>query len=384
MKTSPKVDERLKILGKRLSNKLLVIVQQQTEAPSLSSRFHGPTFIALMTQTSQRRSSVMLNGLLTRDWLEAKDSPLADCALDTPRSPTHNPSSTLTWRTTPFLSDPPRDPHNCVAFVSFAHRSRGVKEEDRITLRESMLGEYDFLNIQPKGGKVKTPVEIAQDEVKRGIFRDLTSRLGLSSPLDLPLIALSTGQTRRARIVKAILSEPELLVLDEPLSIKDEIMSKHAEHHANAKEAGHSMASTTQSYLQSGLDHGKPVVDMKNVLKNINWTIREGQRWHLQGANGSGKTTLFSLLTGDHPQSYTQRDDSNLELFSRPRQRIPTPLLRSLIGIVSPELANAYLRHADVSVFDVVGTGFDGGFILGGKDGVGIGLEGALSDEVRQ
>ncbi|KAG1726954.1 P-loop containing nucleoside triphosphate hydrolase protein [Suillus paluster] len=365
----------------------------------------------------------------------------------------------------PFLSDPPRDPHACVSLVSFAHRSRAaggafydytsrygaVREEDRITLRESMFGEYDFLNIQPKGGRVKTPVEIAQDKVKKGIFEGLTSRLGLSSLLDLPLVALSNGQTRRARIVKAILSEPELLVLDEPLTgldvntrpillnvlrslhesrspriimglrmqdpipdwishvalvrgetivtgSKDEILSKHADHHV--QEAENRMASTTQSYLQPGLDHGKPVVDMKSVnvsygtrkatppslivLKNINWTIREGQRWHLQGANGSGKTTLLSLLTGDHPQSYTQRGGSNLELFSRPRQRIPTPLLRSLIGVVSPELANAYPRRAGVSVFDVVGTGFDGGFVPGGKDGVGNGLEGTLSDEVRQ
>jgi len=99
---------------------------------------------------------------------------------------------------------------------------------------------------------------------------------------------------------------------------------------------------------------------------------------------GSGKTTLLSLLTGDHPQSYTQRGGSYLELFSRPRQRIPTPLLRSLIGVVSPELANAYPRRAGVSVFDVVGTGFDGGFVPGGKDGVGNSVEGMLSDEVRQ
>ncbi|KAG2109315.1 uncharacterized protein F5147DRAFT_798447 [Suillus discolor] len=222
----------------------------------------------------------------------------------------------------------PRDTHNCVAFVSFAHRPRaaggafydytsryGAVREDRITLRESMFGEYDFLNIQPKGGKVKTPVEIAQDEVKKGIFEDLTSRL-----------ALSNDQRRRARIVKAILSEPELLVLDESLTgldvntppillnvlrslhesrspriimglriqdpvpecishialvtgetiltgVKDEIMSKDAEHHANAKEAEHKMASTTQSYLQSGLDHGKPVVDMKNV--NVSYSPRK-------------------------------------------------------------------------------------------------------------
>ncbi|KAG1888888.1 uncharacterized protein F5891DRAFT_1217222 [Suillus fuscotomentosus] len=236
-----------------------------------------------------------------------------------------------------------RDPH-CVAFVSFAHRPRAagsafydytspygaVRQEDRINLRESMFGEYDFPNVQPKGGKVKTPVEIAQNEVKKGIFEDLTSRL-----------ASSNGQMCRARIVKAILSEPELLVPDKSLirldintrpmllnvlqslhgslspriimglriqdpvldwishialvmgetiltGVKYEIMSKDAEHHANAKEAEHKMASTTQSYLQSGLGHGKPVVDMKNVnvsysprkvLKNINWTICAGTFW---------------------------------------------------------------------------------------------------------
>jgi len=38
-----------------------------------------------------------------------------------------------------------------------------------------MFGEYDFLNVQPKGGRVKTPVEIAQERVKKDIFEDLTS-----------------------------------------------------------------------------------------------------------------------------------------------------------------------------------------------------------------
>ena len=83
-----------------------------------------------------------------------------------------------------------------------------------------MFGDYDFLNIRPKAhvGE-KSPAEIASEKVKKDIFEDLTARLGLSSLLDLPLVALSNGQTRRARIVKAIMSEPELLLLDEPLSM---------------------------------------------------------------------------------------------------------------------------------------------------------------------
>jgi len=49
-------------------------------------------------------------------------------------------------------------------------------------------------------------------------FEELTDKLGLKDLLDLPLVALSNGQTRRARIVKALLERPDILLLDEPLS----------------------------------------------------------------------------------------------------------------------------------------------------------------------
>lgn len=97
---------------------------------------------------------------------------------------------------------------------------------------------------------------------------------------------------------------------------------------------------------------------------------------------GSGKTTLLSLLTGDHPQSYTQLPPtSHLILFGRPRSRIPTPHLRSFIGLVSPELYNAFPRRAGMTVWEAIGTGFDGGFVPYGEKGVGVGLNGQLSDE---
>jgi len=52
------------------------------------------------------------------------------------------------------------------------------------------------------------------------LFETLVDRLELRELLDLPMIALSNGQTRRARIIKAILRKPELLLLDEPLSTR--------------------------------------------------------------------------------------------------------------------------------------------------------------------
>lgn len=100
---------------------------------------------------------------------------------------------------------------------------------------------------------------------------------------------------------------------------------------------------------------------------------------------GSGKTTLLSLLTGDHPQSYTQiPPKSQLTLFGRSRPRIPTPQLRSLIGVVSPELSNAFPRRSGMTVWDAIGTGFDGGFVPLGEKNIGIGLAGMLTEDETQ
>lgn len=86
----------------------------------------------------------------------------------------------------------------------------------------------------------------------------------------------------------------------------------------------------------------------------------------------------MALLTGDHPQSYTQK---HLQLFGRPRPRIATPQLQSLIGVVSPEMFDAFPRRAGMLVRDVVGTGFDGTFVTRGKHGVGTGIMQTLSDK---
>lgn len=101
-----------------------------------------------------------------------------------------------------------------VRVVSFAHRPQigsgqfydysarygAVREQDRFTLRQYLLNACDG----------------SSDQETR-ILR-LAEAVELSNFLSLPLIALSNGQTRRARIVKALLHRPKVLVLDEPLS----------------------------------------------------------------------------------------------------------------------------------------------------------------------
>lgn len=78
-----------------------------------------------------------------------------------------------------------------------------MRDEDRLTLRQSLQQETDGSDCAP---------DVAA-EIER-----LTQTLEISHLLDLPLIALSNGQTRRAHIVSHLLRDPKVLLLDEPLS----------------------------------------------------------------------------------------------------------------------------------------------------------------------
>ncbi|SDX45867.1 ATP-binding cassette domain-containing protein [Flavobacterium degerlachei] len=51
----------------------------------------------------------------------------------------------------------------------------------------------------------------------------------------------------------------------------------------------------------------------KPILKNIDWTIKKGDFWHLLGPNGSGKSTLLSLITGENAKGYGQ----DIHLFGK-------------------------------------------------------------------
>ncbi|KAF8466205.1 P-loop containing nucleoside triphosphate hydrolase protein [Kalaharituber pfeilii] len=81
----------------------------------------------------------------------------------------------------------------------------------------------------------------------------------------------------------------------------------------------------------------------REVLKDFSWRIRRGDRWGVFGPNGSGKTTLLSLLTSDHPQTYSQR----VTLFSHLRSTPGVSLfdIQSRIGQSSPEIHSFFPQH---------------------------------------
>ena len=89
------------------------------------------------------------------------------------------------------------------------------------------------------------------------------------------------------------------------------------------------------------------------ILQDIDWEIKNGEKWALFGPNGSGKSTLLSLVYADNPQSYA----NTLYLFDKKRGSGESIWdIKKRIGYVSPEM-HLYYRQ-NVSTLKIVGSGF--------------------------
>ncbi|KAI5807310.1 P-loop containing nucleoside triphosphate hydrolase protein [Peziza echinospora] len=88
------------------------------------------------------------------------------------------------------------------------------------------------------------------------------------------------------------------------------------------------------------ISYGSPA---RKILTSFTWTIHRNTRWGIFGPNGSGKTTLLSLLTSDHPQTYSQP----ISHFGKPRSLPGTSIwdIQARIGQSSPEIHSFFPRH---------------------------------------
>ena len=83
----------------------------------------------------------------------------------------------------------------------------------------------------------------------------------------------------------------------------------------------------------------------KQVLSDINWTIRKGEFWQLTGPNGAGKSTLISMITGDNPKAYGQ----NMILFGRKKGSGETIWdIKRQIGYFTPTMIQQFTRTETV------------------------------------
>ena len=137
-----------------------------------------------------------------------------------------------------------------------------------------------------------------------------------------------------------------------------------------ATNAANTASTAANSCIQQILDlpykdedyNAEHVVDMRNVcirygertiLKDLNWTVLNGEHWALTGRNGSGKSTLLSLVCADNPQSYA----CDITLFDRSRGSGESIWdIKKHIGYVSPEMHRAF--RSNVTTERIVASGF--------------------------
>ena len=226
----------------------------------------------------------------------------------------------------------------------------------------------------------------------------LIKRLGLEPLLDRSFLKLSNGQTRKARIGKALLRHPAVLLLDNPfvgldktfraeltnwlgellehgltivLVTEPDAIPPFATHVLSLNKGNVQWKGRWEEYVPEPLNGTMPPlpalqtipqqVDFTEafrlrdvtvrygdvlILNSINWAIRAGERWALLGPNGAGKSVLLSLLYGDHPQAYA----NDVSVFGYRRGKAGESIwdVKRRIGFVSPELHLYFPQHLSV------------------------------------
>lgn len=270
-----------------------------------------------------------------------------------------------------------------------------------------------------------------EDNEERQTFRNhLYDIFNLHYLLDKYVILLSSGELRKFILCRALMGDPRVIIMDNPfigldketrqqlretletiskeralqiilvlakdedipkfithvVPVRNKVVGKkvtRSEHFANLT-TGTTLSRLSEKTRKEILDlpyndndyNTDIVVKMNNVsirygsrtiLKDLNWVVKNGERWALSGQNGAGKSTLLSLVCADNPQSYA----CDITLFDQQRGHGESIWdIKKHIGYVSPEMHRAYNR--DMPAIRIVASGL--------KDSVGLYVKPSNSD----
>jgi len=220
-------------------------------------------------------------------------------------------------------------------------------------------------------------------------------RFGLEGKGARGLKHLSTGELRRACLARAWVLGLPFLILDEPfegLDLDGVVLLRQVL--AEALAAGKDLVLLTRrptdrppgrwcqwnlpapgglirSPSVSGFPgpptrDGAPILEFRDVhagypgvpvLTGLDWTVRRGDRWLVSGPNGSGKSTLLSLISGDHPQVFS----NDIRLFGwRRGPDLTLAQIRKRTALVSYSAHLGFRNLFGVTGLEVLASGFEG------------------------
>jgi len=293
-----------------------------------------------------------------------------------------------------------------VALVSYERQAELIEVERR-------KDDADILDVISNGTPVSEIIDAVCQDAE--LAETLVDTLGLRPLMGRAFRKLSTGETRKVMLTRALTSRPQLLILDEPFDgldrysltwLQDHLqeLSKtvpmvlvlnrfdecpdfitdiafidngellHLVNRDDEQAVGelHQLLHLKATELKvppsdpedrlAALDPSEPLVRLtratvrytdNTVFENLDWTIKPNQHWQLSGPNGSGKTCLLSLITGDHPQCYV--NDINVFGFQRGSGESIWQI-KQFIGYVSTALQWEY--RVGTSLRNVIISGF--------------------------
>lgn len=240
----------------------------------------------------------------------------------------------------------------------------------------------------------------------------------LDQLLDKHVILLSSGELRKFQLTKTLLTNPRVLIMDNPfigldvearrqlsefltlltketnvavvlvlsktddipdfithvvpvrdMAVKPKITLKEYREAMPAVPAHMLSEEKAQAIInlpyaddvQDDAPGTKQVIDFRKVnirygartiLKDLSFTVMNGEHWALSGENGAGKSTLLSIVCADNPQSYA----NDIVLFGHQRGKGESIWdIKKHIGYISPEMHRAFLK--DLPSIDIVASG---------------------------
>ena len=263
-------------------------------------------------------------------------------------------------------------------------------------------------------GRSAREIIAEENDVNEDYLIELCQLFNVEHVIDQAFQFLSTGETRKILIIKSLMSQPDVLILDEPYAGLDyesqanltialenliasgtsifivglyrqdlpaainrilllnegRLVAQGSKEHVFASSQWKTLQNTQINlpghlpglYQENKLSEGVPLVDArsislayngKQIFENLSWTMAQGEHWAIIGPNGAGKTSLLSMISGDNTKAYGQE----LYLFGVKRGSGESIWdIKKHIGIISGNFHRQY--RVNMPAVKIVLSGF--------------------------